>query len=43
MLKNIADHNPVNEEMIRRESWYDYNFRILALKKRKDALDNPES
>lgn len=39
-LKKISDYNIDQEEKLRCMSWYDYNFHILALKKRQDAIES---
>jgi hypothetical protein len=33
----VANYNLEEEEKLRRISWYDFNFHILALKRRNDA------
>jgi hypothetical protein len=36
----IADYDISKEETLRRMSWYDFNFHMLALKRRNDALES---
>ncbi len=38
-LKKVADYNLEQEEILRRMSWFDFNFHILALKKRRDEME----
>lgn len=35
-IKQIADFDLEEEDRLRKMSWFDYNFHILALKKHQD-------
>jgi hypothetical protein len=35
----IANYDLDQEEKLRRMMWYDYNFHILSLKKRQEAME----
>lgn len=35
-FKQVADFDLEEEERLRKMSWFDYNFHILALKKHQD-------
>ena len=39
-LKAVSEFNLHEEEKLRRISWFDYNFHILALKKRQEEIDS---
>lgn len=45
-MKQIADFDIQEEDQLRKMSWFDYNFHILALKKDQDdkrnAMESPE-
>jgi hypothetical protein len=41
-IKLVADNNPTNEEVIRKWSRYEYLMHILSLKRKADALKDPQ-
>jgi hypothetical protein len=38
-LKTISSYNLDEEDRLRWMSWFDFNFHILALKRRNDAIE----
>jgi hypothetical protein len=39
----VANYDDAATERLRRKSWYDFNFLILALKKRTEAQEAANS
>lgn len=39
-MKMIADYDLDKEEKLRRMSYYNFNFHILALKKRQETIES---
>lgn len=38
-LKVISEYNLDEEERLRRMDWYNFNFHLMALKRRTDAIE----